>query len=118
MGTLLVMLGSTYLSRLWCVCEIFVFLQMGGSVDAITVMSLEDSGKCFADFDVRDCNCFRETDKEALLDMIEYSYPSGVDEFNDHVLESLKEAMQADRTVSNVKSKLLKMASSLSNLSQ
>merc|ERR1712217_755825 len=32
---LLILCGKTYLSRLWCIMEIFTFVHMGGSVDRI-----------------------------------------------------------------------------------
>ena len=37
---LVILLGPTYLSRLWCVIEIFTWLQMGGSLDRIHVLPL------------------------------------------------------------------------------
>lgn len=37
-STLLVLLSPTYLERLWCVSELFVFLHMGGTADRIEVL--------------------------------------------------------------------------------
>jgi len=39
---LLIMAGHTYLSRLWCVVEVFVFLAMGGSPADLELIVLED----------------------------------------------------------------------------
>ena len=39
---LVVVAGSTYASRLWCVIEIFTFLFMGGSRDRIDVLPIGD----------------------------------------------------------------------------
>ena len=35
---LLVLAGPTYAQRLWCCMEVFVFLQMGGTPERITVL--------------------------------------------------------------------------------
>ena len=37
-STLLVVYGPTYLSRVWCVTELFTFLQMGASADRIELL--------------------------------------------------------------------------------
>merc|ERR1712107_480936 len=34
---LFILWGPTYLSRLWCIVEIFVFIHMGGLIDQIKV---------------------------------------------------------------------------------
>ena len=38
--TLLVLCGPSYLSRLWCVIELMVWLEMGGAISAITLRPL------------------------------------------------------------------------------
>lgn len=38
---LLVLLGSTYCSRLWCVMEMFVYVQMRGKSGDVRVAALE-----------------------------------------------------------------------------
>ena len=37
---LLIVAGPTYTSRLWCVMEIFTFLQMGGGLERIDIHPL------------------------------------------------------------------------------
>jgi len=39
---LVVILGSSYAHRLWCIMEVFCFLRMGGSSDRVTVVPLHD----------------------------------------------------------------------------
>merc|ERR1712039_474003 len=38
--TLLVLCGPTYLTRLWCVMELFTFVHMGGDIDRVTVLRI------------------------------------------------------------------------------
>merc|ERR1712232_1475277 len=40
---LLVLCGSTYLQRLWCLVEIFVFLEMGGDRSNLNVMLVDEA---------------------------------------------------------------------------
>jgi len=39
---LLILCGGTYLNRLWCLVEIFIFLQMGGELDNLEVRLLDE----------------------------------------------------------------------------
>jgi len=41
--TLLVLRGKTYMSRLWCVLELFIFSEMGAGRDQIRVITLPDA---------------------------------------------------------------------------
>ena len=108
--TLLVLRGSTYTSRLWCVLELFIFSEMGAGVDQIRVVRLADapdvvpdrshgrrrgfgashiselvlsrfSGAPPAGFDVRNATTTDPRDQHALLAVIENA-GAGVDAFN------------------------------------
>jgi len=81
---LVVFYGPTYLSRLWCVVEIFTFVQMCRAIDNIDVRPLFSDGRyesqessdsfkhneSFEHFDVRNCRCFLAEDKEKMLAII------------------------------------------------
>merc|ERR1712113_1126369 len=64
---LLVLCGPTYLSRLWCVLEIFTYVQMGGCPEDIEVFyvmrdgfEVEDESlieDAFLNFDAQQCQC-------------------------------------------------------------
>ena len=40
---MVVLAGSTFIERLWCVIEIFCFLRMGGALDRITVVPVVET---------------------------------------------------------------------------
>jgi len=81
---LVVLCGPTYLSRLWCILEIFTHVHMGGApgdIELVQVLregyELEDAWaieEAFCNFDVRACLCFDQADKERMLAMIESSF--------------------------------------------
>jgi len=75
-----ILCGPTYLSRLWCVVEIFTYMQIHGSFEKVTVINVLRDGcqeddlhdiKCsFESFDARHCKCFNTDDKERLLTIV------------------------------------------------
>ena len=87
---MLVLAGSTFIERLWCVIEIFFcFLRMGGTLDRITVVPVlaaaaqDEEGWAaavsaararFAQFDVANASCAREEDTQRLLACIEMGF--------------------------------------------
>jgi len=73
---LLVVVGPTYTRRLWCVMELFVFLQMGGSLDRVTALTLpgKEVQRELATFDASKAQCFKAEDRERLLGIIESSF--------------------------------------------
>merc|ERR1712151_1164875 len=88
---LVVLCGPTYLSRLWCILEIFTWVQMGGcpeDIELIYVMrvgcevederSIEDA---FLNFDARQCQCSVASDKRRMLAIVELAFGS-FDAFN------------------------------------
>merc|ERR1719215_2411729 len=82
--SLLVLCGPTYLSRLWCIIEIFTYIMMGGSIGDIEVALVLKEGNIeedqdaivsgFTNFDVDGCDCFNPIDKERILIVIEAAF--------------------------------------------
>ena len=74
--SLLVVAGPTYTYRLWCVMELFVFLQMGGEIQRVTAVALpgRDVMAQLALFDAAKASCFKPEDRERLLGIIESAF--------------------------------------------
>ena len=82
--------GPTFLERLWCLLEIFVYLEMGGRVDDVTLVLAPPEGtddvdayfeERFARFDVSHATCFDPVERDRLLATIEAGF-GGLDQFN------------------------------------
>eukprot|EP00930_Biecheleria_cincta_P028430 TRINITY_DN19844_c0_g1_i2.p1 TRINITY_DN19844_c0_g1~~TRINITY_DN19844_c0_g1_i2.p1 ORF type:complete len:551 (-),score=78.50 TRINITY_DN19844_c0_g1_i2:270-1922(-) len=85
---LLVLAGPTYSFRLWCIMEIFTFLQMGGDWRNIEIYPLGADEHCsgeeakldflrqFAEFDALKAQCFKDSDREHFLGIIEGAFGS------------------------------------------
>jgi len=88
---LLVLAGSTYCERLWCVVEVFTFLKMGGHLRRIVLLpfapkrsrttdsapiSAADLYAGFASFDASTAKCSNEADRQRMLDAIEAGFGS------------------------------------------
>ena len=72
---LLVLPGATYGLRLWCVMEIFTFIQMGGERERITVRELFAGARSsLAAFNASKAECFLRKDKHKLLSVIETGF--------------------------------------------
>lgn len=67
---LLILCGETYLQRLWCVVEIFVFLEMGGELANLDVRLLQSGNRAIEGFDVTAARCFTQEDTVRLHDVI------------------------------------------------
>ena len=70
------MVGPTYTRRLWCVMELFVFLQMGGARERVTALALpgKEVQRELATFDAAKAQCFKQEDRERLLSIIEGAF--------------------------------------------
>jgi hypothetical protein len=74
--TLVIFCGETYLKRLWCLVEIFVFLEMGGHMDNLEVHLLQDEADPLplkhqlANFNPAESRCSTEDDTERLQAVI------------------------------------------------
>ena len=95
---MLVLCGDTYMRRLWCMVELFVFLEMGAQSEHIDMYVLAKGvgqklriQEGLAKFDIRDSQCYLEADKEKLLGIIEVGF-STLDEFNTSIREMLQRA--------------------------
>ena len=78
---LLILPGPTYATRLWCVMEIFTFVQMGGERERAVILPLTDDDYSEADllgklvqFDAGEAQCFLPGDRHKLLATIEASF--------------------------------------------
>jgi len=74
---LLVLAGPTYASRLWCVMELFVFVKMGGTREAIVTRLLgddEDLSMSLRRFDAAKAKCYLPKDRHHLWAVIEASF--------------------------------------------
>lgn len=68
---LLVLCGATYLDRLWCMVEIFVFLEMGADLCDLEVITCGTQPEGLAAFDVRNARCFDDDDTARLQYVIQ-----------------------------------------------
>jgi len=81
---LVVFCGPTYLSRLWCVTELFAFVHCGRDMCDITFEPVLREGfeeedlylveQSFDDFDVEQCTCSLPDDKDKILSVIRTAY--------------------------------------------
>ena len=73
---LLVVVGPTYTRRLWCVMELFVFLQMGGELSRVTALALpgREVQRELATFNAANAQCFKPEDRQRLLGIIESAF--------------------------------------------
>ena len=95
---MLVLCGDTYMRRLWCMVELFVFLEMGAQSEHIDMYILAKGvgqklriQEGLAKFDIRESQCYLESDKEKLLGIIEVGF-STLNEFNTSIREMLQRA--------------------------
>lgn len=74
---LLVLAGNTYVSRLWCVMELFIFLRMGGQRGDIDLKLLQaDAFRDLERFEAGKATCFLLVDRQKLLAVIEAGFGS------------------------------------------
>eukprot|EP00746_Dinoflagellata_sp_MGD_P147978 gnl/MRDRNA2_/MRDRNA2_80263_c1_seq1.p1 gnl/MRDRNA2_/MRDRNA2_80263_c1~~gnl/MRDRNA2_/MRDRNA2_80263_c1_seq1.p1 ORF type:complete len:270 (-),score=38.57 gnl/MRDRNA2_/MRDRNA2_80263_c1_seq1:451-1185(-) len=99
---LLILAGSTYTSRLWCVMELFIFLRMGGSIDRITLIGIGDTSQngrnLFKKFDAQQAQCFLAEDRDHLLAIIESGFGS-LSLFSDlvrHIFSDMEKTYSSD----------------------
>jgi len=98
---LVILCGTTYLSRLWCIVEIFTFVHMGGEVDRIRLVPLIRNGhehedeaairEAFIHFDAEQCECFDANDKDRMLTIIYAAFGDMIG-FNNAVRDIIEQA--------------------------
>merc|ERR1712228_216339 len=77
---LVVFCGPTYLSRLWCILEVFTFVHMGRKLENLEFEIVlregcedEDLSKvedALDNFDAERCSCFQAEDKNRMLEIV------------------------------------------------
>ena len=99
---ILICSGTTYMTRLWCIVELFVFLtiqqawQEGedfgqrATFEVLLVASnVEERGMVWRTwllaFDARNCDCYDQADKDRIMNVIEKSTAGGVEAFNSKI---------------------------------
>ena len=107
---LVILFGKSYLTRLWCIVEIFTFVHMGGKPSDIIILPAIDGEQdelaslldtsLSREFDARNCDCHVPEEKEKILTIIETAF-GGYDAFNAEV-RSLLQRAQAEQQGSNV----------------
>lgn len=76
---LLVLCGKTYLKRLWCIVELFVFIEMGGLPENIEILFLSGNGddelngirESAESFQILEARCESEYDTQRLRPVLE-----------------------------------------------
>ena len=92
---LLILAGPTYASRLWCVMEIFTFVQMGGAREDMPIKPLDDDDYIYSElarFDAAKADCFLANDRQKLLAVIEASFGT-FHPFNSQVRSLFKDSL-------------------------
>ena len=85
---MLCLAGETYLSRLWCLIELFVFVETGGSAERIDVrfVTADGGAEAIGAVDVRTALCSNAADADRLRATIEASF-AGAGAFNARMTE-------------------------------
>ena len=100
---LLIVAGPTYITRLWCVMEVFVFLTMGGSIGRITIIpinlgSVQEAKSTFKNADVSRSQCHHEAERQKMLAIIEKGF-GNFDVFNSIIRHVFSERMAEVSTI-------------------
>jgi hypothetical protein len=105
-NNLLVISGHTYTSRLWCIVELFVYVNMQGfnqgEQAGITVIPLgaddrakEEIWNTWRNFDCNKCNCFNQSDKDHIMTIID-NFGQGAKGFNERVGKLAKQVLDGE----------------------
>merc|ERR1712187_770755 len=107
---MVVFCGRTYLSRLWCIVELFTYVHMGGSICSIEFEpvlrrgheneDLRSIAATFEAFDAQQCTCFLTEDKDRMLDIICSAY-GDLRDFNKAVREIFRYAKRPEAQASS-----------------
>eukprot|EP00931_Biecheleriopsis_adriatica_P003787 TRINITY_DN105545_c0_g1_i1.p1 TRINITY_DN105545_c0_g1~~TRINITY_DN105545_c0_g1_i1.p1 ORF type:complete len:486 (-),score=73.80 TRINITY_DN105545_c0_g1_i1:227-1684(-) len=91
---LVILYGSTYLQRLWCILEVLVFLKMGGEKESISLCmanassSATDLENLLSNFSVQNAQCANQGDKDRILAIVEAGF-GGFSNFDALVKDTL-----------------------------
>ncbi|CAE7468833.1 unnamed protein product [Symbiodinium natans] len=95
--TLLIIAGETYFDRLWCMEEVFVYLQMERSVTSIELLPIcHGLESHITSFDAENAQCHDDRDRQKLLATIEAGC-GDFEAFNIQVQTALLQALKASR---------------------
>jgi hypothetical protein len=108
-NNMLVLSGETYTSRLWCIVELFVYVNMqtggSGAQAGVQVIPLgadltrkKDIWNTWSRFNCLTCNCFRQEDKDHIMKIIQ-EFPGGVECFNSAVVKLSKDVKDGYQTL-------------------
>jgi len=91
---MVVLCGVTYLTRLWCVIELFTFVHIGRKVEELKFEPVLREGQeqedlmqvanSFLNFDAEQCTCFLKEDKDRMLSIIRTAF-GDIQNFNSEV---------------------------------
>ena len=118
--TLLIIAGPTYTQRLWCLMEVFVFLQMGGSIERITVVPIDwkddlTAKNTFEKTDVSKAICTKKVEQKKLLDIVSQGFRN-CECFNRIVRHVFRERIKAHMSFEEWQLKLEEVAESSDRL--
>ena len=94
--SLLIICGETYLTRIWCLVELFVFWEMGADISQLTVLSLDTTNVTLGrvdGFSVHNAKCKRAEDYDHLLSIL-FSGQGGANEFDKVVKKIIPQALR------------------------
>jgi len=91
-SNILILCGETYLTRLWCLVEIFVFTEMGGTLSQLQIYVLSRDTNADAniraaidDFDVSKARCTKKKDTYRLQSVMAAASAGGKDKLTELV---------------------------------
>lgn len=90
---LVIIMGPTYFSRLWCSMEIFVFIESGGSPSRVVLLPISGYHPKLDDFDFGRVQCSVQADMDAMKNVILIGCGS-VQNFNTRVRKILVEIFE------------------------
>lgn len=108
---LVLLCGTNYLSRLWCLMELCTYVHVGSRLEDIELVLVLKEGSqeedrraiefAFETFDARLCTCFDAVDRVRILSVIDTTFGS-LDGFNEAVRPILRAAGVATVNIGEV----------------
>ena len=89
---ILMLVGPTYFSRLWCCMELFVFVESGGTPSRIQLVPICGYTPRAEDFDFSKCQCSVSADMTAMMKVV-HAGCGGVENFNARVRAIINEVL-------------------------
>lgn len=104
---LLIICGETYITRLWCCVELFVYVSMNpeDQIRAPNVIVIGDTAEerqhirdGWKSFDASSCACLHQTDKDRIMSVVDRC-PGGYQGFNKRVRKVAAKVFAVNRNV-------------------